>query len=720
MKKDEFNKHNISNADGHLNVDENPLKIIKEVEKTKETEQVEDEVFQSSEENKIEEDDGRQSFESGDNSNGDSSSSSSSSAASGATGVSSVLGVVGGAIGAIAIASVLVIGVIKLPTIPVVDANLITASSSSLSFALSTNIENHDHLTISLKGESYEITTPFQEYVKFTDLKQNNVYTLSVYEESKSYYSSNFYTNESEDLNNITITVTSYIDDRLLFYFEDSLPGDKLYTVNVKNKSGNVVYKDETRTPKEYEIDHFIEDVAIFVSVNGTISAGVQVFKPVYDYESIEWIWGEYGETVTAIIPSINGTNDYYVRDIRNFEIDRQDSTCFEDGYVIRQAAFIGPDKNRYESQKEFVLPSNGHSFTDIVYTWGEDYSTCYAESICDICEEPISGKVTCVVNEINTSSGVSCTEYVASFANEYFSEKRHYENLTYGRYPQTQVSDNTLISELNNTYGDPITPVSEWKKYSYYASSSVTDFMYYVDADIDSDGSFDYRGVYFTDYRPINTTDALGNTSYQYDNGYQTNVTYWFTYEPIEWDVLDNGDGNLFITSKLILDSQSFYHETNDASFSHNGGLGYANDYSLSDMRLWLNDEFYSLAFSSDRDDVVNVTEVDNSLSSTLDSDNDYVCENTTDRVFLLSRSEAKDYSSYMGLSIVGTDYAKCQGLYVALNTNKGFYSLRTPYPNSSIQNRYITNTGNTSYDSIDKSSMGVRPACWINISNN
>ena len=718
MKKDEFNKQNINNQDGHLNVDENPLRNIKEVETVKESQQEEDEVFKSSEENKIEEDNGRQSFEGGDNSSSDASSSSGS--ASGAIGSSTAIGVVGGAIGAIAVASVLILGVIKLPTIPVVNVNLITASSSSLSFALSTNIEIHDNLTISLKGESYEITTPFQEYVKFTDLSQNNVYTLSVYNDNKSYYSSNFYTNESEDLNNITITVTSYIDDRLLFYFEDSLPGDKLYTVNVKNKSGNSIYLDETNTPKKYEIDHFVEDVAIFVSVNGTISAGMQVFKPIYDYKNIEWIWGEYGDTVTAIIPSINGTNDYYVRDIRNFEIDRKDPTCFNNGYVIRQAAFIGPDKNRYESQREFILPSNGHSFTDIVYTWGEDYSTCYAESTCDICEESISEKVTCEVNEINTDSGVSCTEYVASFTNEYFSLKRHYENLTYGRYPQTQVSDNTLISELNNTYGDPITQVGEWKKYSYYASSSVTDFMYYVDADIDSDGTFDYRGVYFTDYRPINTTDALGNTSYQYDNGYQTNVTYWFSYEPIEWDVLDNGDGNLFITSKLILDSQSFYHETTDTSFSHNGGSGYANDYSLSDMRLWLNDEFYNLAFSSDRDEVVNVTEVDNSLSSTLDSDNDYVCENTTDRVFLLSRSETKDYSSYMSLSIVGTDYAKCQGLYVALNTNKGFYSLRTPYPNSSIQNRYITNTGNTSYETIDESSMGVRPACWINIGNN
>ena len=382
MKNDEFNKQNINNTDGHYSVDESPLKNIKEVESVPEVEKSEKEVFQASEENRVEEENGKQSFDNADNSNGDSSSSSSSSASSaGASSAASTVGVVGGIAAVVAVSAVMVLGVVQLPVIPAVDVDLISASATTLAFALSTNIEDHTDLTITLKGAGYDVTTPFQEYVKFVDLKQNDVYTLSVHQNETSRYSSKYYTNDKADINNITITVTSYIDDQLHFYFEDAEPGDKAYTVNVKNKSGQVVFKDDTNTPKEYTIDNFVEDVAIFVSVNGTISAGVQVFKPLYDYANIQWIWGEYGENVTAIIPSLNGTNDYYVRDIRNFEIAREDPDCVNDGYVIRQAAFIGPDKNRYEDQREFVLPAAGHDFNDVTYIWSENYETCHVKS---------------------------------------------------------------------------------------------------------------------------------------------------------------------------------------------------------------------------------------------------------------------------------------------------------------------------------------------------
>lgn len=714
MKRDELNNLNIDNSDGQLNVEEDSLKNIKETINVPEVEKSEDEVFQSSEEYKPEEESGKQSFDNASNSGGESSTSSST---AGATGASAAAGVVGGVVGVIAVSAALVLGVVKLPTIPAVDVHLIAASSSSLSFSFNTNIEDHSTLTISLKGNSYEVTTQFQEYVKFTELSKNQVYTLSVYDNETSRYSSNFYTNDRQEVNNITITVTSYIDDKLYFYFEDTTPGDKLYTVTVKNKAGNAIFTNETTTPREYEIDNFKEDVAIFVAVNGTITAGVQVYKPIYDYENINWVWGDYGETVTAIIPSLNETDDYYVRDIRNFEIEREEATCLTDGYSLRQAAFIGPDKNRYEDQRRFTLPALGHDFSDVTYTWSNQYHSCHAESNCPVCGTKIEETVTVNVAPISLDTGVSYTEYTATFENENFSVRKHYEDLTYGSYPQSQVSDSSIISELDNTYGTPLSQSDKWTSYNYYAQSAVADYMYYVDVDNDSDGAYDYRGVYFTDYRPINTTDSLGNSSYQYDNGYYANTTYWFKYEPISWDVLDQGDGQLFITSNVILDSQSYYHEMNEQAFIHNGSSGYANNYELSDIRNWLNDIFYNSAFADNRDSVILTTSVDNSLASTLDSANPYICDNTNDKVFLLSRYEAHEYLISNELSISGTGYAKSQGLYVAIQNEKGFWGLRTPYPSASYQTRYITNAGNASYDSINKTSMGVRPSIWINI---
>lgn len=716
MKKDELNNLNINNEDGQYRASEDSLKNIKEIQNTPEIAKEEQEIFQASEENKIKEEFEKQSFDNANNSEGDGGASSTSGSASAAAGGASAVAAVGGVVAVVAISAVFVLGVVKLPVIPAVDVHLLLASSTSLAFSLNTNIENHEELTITLQGAGYQVTTPFQEYVKFVDLQKNEIYKLIVLQNGESSrYSSNFYTNEKEDPNNISITVTSYIDDKLFFHFEDSLPGEKLYTVTVKNKKGDVIFVEDTVTPKEYEIDNFVEDVAIFVAINGTITAGTQVFKPLYDYENINWVWGEYGETVTAIIPSTNGTADYYVRDIRNFEIDRQDPTCTEDGFVIRQAAFIGPDKNRYESQKEFTLPAAGHDFSDVTYTWSNHYNTCSAEAICPVCGVKIEESVEAVVTNVEEND-ISYTKYTATFENENFSTRRHFEDLTYGSYPQSKENDTSITSSLDAQYGTPISDVDKWTSYEYYANSELANYMYYVDVDSDSDNQYDYRGVYFTSYRPISTTDELGNSSYQYDNGYQTNTTYWFKYEPIQWDVLHVDEDKLFITSRIVLDSQSYYHEMNDQQFVHNGKNGYANNYELSDIRNWLNDAFYNSAFKAN-EQIILTSEVDNSLESTLDNTNAYVSDNTNDKMFLLSRSEINDYLSNNELSITASDYAKSQGLYVALSDNNAFWALRTPYPSQSYQIRYVTNTSSVTYDSIDKTSLGVRPACYIDI---
>lgn len=708
MKKDELNNLNINNKDGHFEVEENSLKNIKEIDSVPEREKEEKEVFESSEDNKVKEEFEKQSI--------DQSSSSSGSNASASSSAASTVASVGGIAAIVAVSAVFVLGVVTLPSIPAVDVHLINATATSLSFSLNTNIENHEELTITLKGVGYEVTTPFQEYVKFIDLKANESYSLSVLQnETTSRYSSNFFTNDKEDINSITITVTSYIDDKLYFYFEDSLPGEKMYTVSIKDKGGKTIFIEDTTTPKEYEIDNFVEDVAIFVAVNGTISAGVQVFKPLYDYEHIEWIWGEYGETVTAIIPSTNQTEDYYVRDIRNFEIERKDPTCTEDGYVIRQAAFIGPDKNRYESEKNFILPALGHDFTDVTYTWSNQYQTCHAEAICPHCEVKIEETVEVDISHVDSNKGISYDLYTASFTNENFSTRKHYENLTYGNYPQTKVDDTDIISALNDEYGTPITQEDKWEAYSYYENSEPSSYMYYIDIDNDEDGNYDYRGIYLNSYRPINTTDPLGNSSYQYDNNYELNTAYWFRYEPISWTVLNNNENTLFITSDIILDSQSMYHTYDEHMTNHNGGLGYINNYELSDIRIWLNDNFYNEAFINK--EAILTTEIDNSLDSTLDSANPYICANTDEKVFLLSRYDAHEYLNSNDLSISGSDYAKSQGLYVANNNNKAFWALRSPYPNASYQIRYITNNGTVSYDSVNKTSLGIRPACYINI---
>src|SRR5574344_2885966 len=102
------------------------------------------------------------------------------------------------------------------------------------------------------------------------------------------------------------------------------------------------------------------------------------------------------------------------------------------------------------------------------------------------------------------------------------------------GMYPQSMVTDATLLSTLNSVSGTLPTSANSqtWTDYGYYISGSVSSYMWYIDL---VNGSDEYRGVYFTSYRPYSTStiSSTGN-SYQDDNGYSTSNVYWFKYEPI------------------------------------------------------------------------------------------------------------------------------------------------------------------------------------------
>ena len=79
----------------------------------------------------------------------------------------------------------------------------------------------------------------------------------------------------------------------------------------------------------------------------------------------------------------------------------------------------------------------------------------------------------------------------------------------------------------------------------------------------------------------------------------------------------------------------------------------------------------------------------------------------------FLLSYQEANSISSKRAK---GSDYAKCQGLYVE---SSGFSSWWTRSPFSSNANHvsYVQYDGQFNHISVGNASYGVRPALWINL---
>lgn len=303
-----------------------------------------------------------------------------------------------------------------------------------------------------------------------------------------------------------------------------------------------------------------------------------------------------------------------------------------------------------------------------------------------------------------------------------------------FGEYPQTEVtdendSDKSLRNSLNMAAGsEPTAGVpGKWTSYGYYLSGAVSEFMWYIDVEYQESR---YRGVYFTSYRPYDTTSANASSGYQGDNGYNINTVYWFKYERIEWRILEEKDETALLMANIILDSQQYYRTGSQSTRTVDGKTVYENNYKESDIRAWLNGTFYETAFDVLAKQIIETTAVDNSLASTGFSSDSYVCENTQDKVFLLSYQEVLNV--FYGFSssnttydtarqLKSTDYAKSQGVYVSADSSYGgnsWWWLRSPYGEYGCYASGVDLRGGALYyNSVDDTSGGVVPAVWIKL---
>ena len=181
---------------------------------------------------------------------------------------------------------------------------------------------------------------------------------------------------------------------------------------------------------------------------------------------------------------------------------------------------------------------------------------------------------------------------------------------------------------------------------------------------------------------------------------------------EPIEWDILEEKDGKALIISHYILDAIKFDDKSNN----------YENSY----IRNWLNNDFYNIAFNNNEKLIIETTKVDNSIASIgFDVDpyhdtNSYVCNNTNDKIFLLSVKEAKKYFHFDEERMTkGIDYAKKQGLYYVSSTDTSFWWLRSSCLVDAYYAYCVDNDGYIDYyfNYVDRIDRGIRPACWIKL---
>lgn len=282
---------------------------------------------------------------------------------------------------------------------------------------------------------------------------------------------------------------------------------------------------------------------------------------------------------------------------------------------------------------------------------------------------------------------------------------------VTFGSYPQTDVTDSmsAILDGISAT----------WYSYDYYAGDYnfhqfQSDYMKYCDVTF---SGIKYRGVRFSSYRPYITRYSAGDwNTMQDENGYYKNKTYWFEYEPIKWKVLSkNPNGNCLIFAENILDSQDFYHENYGGTQSRDGESCYANSYKHSDIRKWLTGTFYNTAFSQyEKDSIIPHTVSSNDYTTSFSQGNGDV----TDSVFMLSYTDILNtnygFSSNSFRQKLGTDYAKCQGVYT---TGKySYYRLRSS-GYFSYNSCFVSCDGVVCNDyGVDFAYVGCAPALYIN----
>ena len=254
----------------------------------------------------------------------------------------------------------------------------------------------------------------------------------------------------------------------------------------------------------------------------------------------------------------------------------------------------------------------------------------------------------------------------------------REGDYIYFGEYPQTIKADTVTITTTQDSRG------------------------YYLGSD----------GAYYA-----KVTASPWDDDYTFSTGVivSSGSDYYFKGEPIRWRILSESGDTALILCDSIIANKAFEDDS--------------NNYKESDIRAWLNEQFYNTAFDDLQKDLIQTVTVDNSVYSTGYDLNPYACENTNDKVFLLSYREvtnsaygfSSDEESDTARHMQTSDYSRATGVW--MSTNSEYYGnsswwLRSPYCSSSSRARAVYGDGDVLYsDYVDGMDNGVVPALQIHL---
>jgi hypothetical protein len=238
---------------------------------------------------------------------------------------------------------------------------------------------------------------------------------------------------------------------------------------------------------------------------------------------------------------------------------------------------------------------------------------------------------------------------------------------------------------------------------------------------DVTITNTLDDRGYYLGSdgeyYAQV--TAATSGEGYTFSSGVAiaNREVYYFKVEPIRWRILSEDGDVAFLLCDSIIDNMSY----------SSGKLNYAN----SDVRAWLNNQFYNTAFDELQKEIILTTIVDNGWQSAGGIyPNPNVCENTEDKIFLISSRDLQntsygfsnpDYTYDEKKQMLTSDYSRAKRVWMSTSAETyGYGDWLTRSPDSGTQFnmiRAVNYQGKKNYFLRAYDDAGIVPALIIRL---
>ena len=437
-----------------------------------------------------------------------------------------------------------------------------------------------------------------------------------------------------------------------------------------------------------------------------------------HDYQFDSFVWTNF----TAKAKYICSHNHEHVAlyDAQMSDEITTPAGCETEGVRTYTASYDGHTDTKTES-----IPAIEHDWNNPTYQWSADHSQCTAKRVCKnnaahVESETVDSSCQVITPATKTSEGLSI--FTATFVNTAFATQEenvvterivvyngdtpkviNQTTIQYGLYPQTVVSDASLITALN-----ALTTKESNGWYLY-------DDEYYH--------KVNSAKPYFTTEQVWNGEEYVVGSRFENGQKIETNSSYWFKCEPITWKVLSENNGDYLLLSEKCLEVSSYNAVTNGT---------HPNKYSDSNARYSVR-ALATKAFSL-RSDCLLTTTVDNSKETTNNPEsNSHAGTSTEDNAFLLSYQDylnpaygfSSDPNEYDAARYAKTtDYARAIGAVYKREIEvlfNGSYWTRSPRDANKAHACYVDNEGGVgATGEITRNDYCIRPAVTIRLGSN